>query len=154
MILVPSAARALTIRQPWAFAIECGIKTVENRTWPVPGTWAFCGPLLVHAGRGFDRMALMHPQVREELEARSWPEWDLPSGAVVAVAEEVACHLAGPGCCDSSFAQADCWHWVLSGVVPLEAPVPATGRLGLWRPDPELVAAVAEQLADTPTAAA
>jgi hypothetical protein len=148
MILSPTGARALTIKQPWASLIAAGIKTVENRTWPVPGTWAFCGPLLIHAGKGFDRMALLHPEAREELEAQSWPDWQLPSAAVVAVAEEVHHHRAGPGCCASPFGLPDCWHWALSGVTALDEPVPATGRLGLWQPDAGLLAAVGEQLAE------
>lgn len=145
--LSPTAARALTIKQPWASLIASGVKPVENRTWPIPGTWAHRGPLLIHAGRGFDRMALLLPEAREELEAQSWPEWELPSAAVLAVAEEVVCHRAGPGCCDSPFAEPEGWHWVLSGVTALEEPVSAKGRLGLWRPDADLLAAVGGQLA-------
>lgn len=30
--------KALTIRQPWATLIITGVKDVENRSWPVPGT--------------------------------------------------------------------------------------------------------------------
>ena len=140
--------RALTVKQPWASLIVSGAKPVENRTWPIPGTWAARGPLLIHAGRGFDRMALLHPGLREELEAQSWPDWELPSGAVVAVAREVACHRDGPGCCDSPYAEPHCWHWELTGVTELNEPVPAKGRLGLWRPSPELLADVEGQLAE------
>lgn len=38
--------KALSIRQPWAFAITHGYKPVENRTWPT----RYRGPILVHAG--------------------------------------------------------------------------------------------------------
>lgn len=38
--------RALSIRQPWAFAVVMGFKPVENRVWPT----SYRGPLLIHAG--------------------------------------------------------------------------------------------------------
>jgi len=41
---------ALSIQQPWAWAIIHGGKDVENRTWPTK----FRGRFLVHASRKFD----------------------------------------------------------------------------------------------------
>lgn len=38
--------RALSIRQPWAWAITKGWKPVENRTWKT----SYRGPLAIHAG--------------------------------------------------------------------------------------------------------
>lgn len=43
--------KALSIRQPWAFAIVFGFKPVENRTWRT----AFRGPVLIHAGAKEER---------------------------------------------------------------------------------------------------
>lgn len=43
--------KALSIMQPWAYLICIGVKPIENRTW-----WtAFRGPVLIHAGKKFDR---------------------------------------------------------------------------------------------------
>lgn len=137
--------RALTVKQPWASLIACGIKTVENRTWPIPATWRDRGQLLIHAGVGFDRMALLRPEVRIELEAQSRPEWELPAGAVVAIAGKADCHEAEPDCCTSPYAASDGWHWTLADVRQLPDPVPAKGRLGLWTPDADLLAAVEAQ---------
>ncbi|MDZ7735912.1 MAG: ASCH domain-containing protein [Gammaproteobacteria bacterium] len=39
--------KALSIRQPWAFAIVNGWKPVENRTWPT----RYRGRILIHAGK-------------------------------------------------------------------------------------------------------
>ena len=39
--------KALSIQQPWAWAIVNGFKPVENRTWRTNYT----GPLLIHAGK-------------------------------------------------------------------------------------------------------
>ena len=43
--------KALSIRQPWAFAITMGVKPVENRDWPT----RFRGPVLIHAGKREER---------------------------------------------------------------------------------------------------
>jgi hypothetical protein len=39
--------KAITICQPWAWAIIHGPKRYENRTWPA----SYRGPLLIHAGK-------------------------------------------------------------------------------------------------------
>lgn len=39
------------------------------------------------------------------------------------------------------------WHWELGDVQVLTNPVPAKGRLGLWKPDAETIGAVEAQLA-------
>lgn len=141
--------RALTVKQPWASLIAARIKPVENRTWPIPRTWQQRGQLLIHAGAAFDRMSLLHPEVRSELEAQSWPEWPLPAGMVVAVAGKVDCHRAAAGCCTSHrYGEPEGWHWVLADVRELPRPVPAKGRLGLWRPDADLLAAVEAQYSE------
>lgn len=45
--------RVLTIRQPWAWLIISGHKTIENRTWQTD----YRGPLYIHAGKRPDDMA-------------------------------------------------------------------------------------------------
>lgn len=42
--------KALSIRQPWAWAILCAGKDIENRTWHA----SYRGPLLIHAPKTFD----------------------------------------------------------------------------------------------------
>ncbi len=44
---------ALTIRQPWAWAIVNGIKPVENRDWQTKVR----GRIAIHAGKTFDQAA-------------------------------------------------------------------------------------------------
>jgi hypothetical protein len=46
--------RALSIRQPWAWAIIAGLKPVENRTWSTN----YRGPVLVHASFKMDSFDL------------------------------------------------------------------------------------------------
>lgn len=40
--------KALSIRQPWAWAIVNAGKRVENRTWET----RYRGPILIHAAKG------------------------------------------------------------------------------------------------------
>lgn len=43
--------KALSIRQPWAWLIVNGYKSIENRTWNT----RIRGTILIHAGKGFDK---------------------------------------------------------------------------------------------------
>ena len=43
--------KALSIRQPWAWLIANGYKSIENRTWDTNVR----GPIAIHAGKTFDR---------------------------------------------------------------------------------------------------
>lgn len=78
--------KALSIRQPWAWAIVQGHKPVENRSWQANHT----GPLLIHAGQAFDEeglqsMLAVFPELRAQLPQR----WDL--GGIVGIAEAGGC---------------------------------------------------------------
>lgn len=121
--------RALTIRQPWASAIAHGTKRTENRTWNT----TYTGPLLIHAGARYAEHVISGtdgPGVRS---------------AVLAVATLTGCHLADGDCC-GAWGQRNVYHWQLDGVRALPTPVSAKGRLGLWRPTDDILAAVQQQL--------
>ena len=47
MHMQPESYPTLTIRQPWADLILCGIQDVENRSWETP----FRGRLLIHGAK-------------------------------------------------------------------------------------------------------
>jgi hypothetical protein len=125
--------RALTILQPWADAITYSTKRVENRVWNTHYT----GLLLIHAGARYAENVISGsdgPGVRS---------------AILAVADLTGCHVADGDCC-GAWGQRNVYHWTLDNVRALPEPVPAKGRLGLWRPGEELVAAVLGQLDDVP----
>jgi hypothetical protein len=53
-VLLPS--RALSIRQPWAWAVARGLKPIENRDWRQPNpALQFRGAFCVHAATGMTR---------------------------------------------------------------------------------------------------
>jgi hypothetical protein len=87
----------------------------------------FTGPLLVHSGTKDDADGRRPPGVREALA-----DVEVVYGAVVAVVERVTCHRC-VSCCTDRWGESGAWHWAMEGITALRAPVPATGRLGLWR---------------------
>jgi hypothetical protein len=131
--------RGITIRQPWATCILAG-KNPENR----PVNWPWRGWIMIHAGLKLERPALRDPLVATAIRGR-----ELPLGAVIGVARLTDCHPdQGPEKCTSPWAQRGAHHLVLADVQELALPVTATGALPAWKPKPDLVAQVFQQLPD------
>ncbi|MFD9070575.1 ASCH domain-containing protein [Streptomyces lasiicapitis] len=126
--------KALTIKQPWAGAIAHQTKRVENRSWKLPAKHEGTR-ILIHAGAERDRYAVVYGE-----------HFDVYS-AVVAIATITGCHYSDDGRCCGPWGDEVAYHWTLTDVVALPEPVPAKGRLGIWTPDAELVAAVEAQFA-------
>lgn len=103
------------------------------------------------------------PLFWEHRGERAW----LPRGVVIGVVDLTGSHrskrsmtrscLGEPVCFDdttptgrlcSPWAMPDHHHLVLEDPRPLARPIPAKGRLGLWRPDTDLEAAIRDQLGD------
>lgn len=135
--------KALTVKQPWAWAIAVGHKPIENRLQ----RWSFRGELAIHAGLSTDPFGIRWMQANV-------PDLERPSlyerGAVLAVVDLVGCHWSRPGCCDTV------WAEQAPGIAHLEVerprllaePVPAVGRLGLWTVPPHVEALIVNQLGD------
>ncbi|MFJ6140518.1 hypothetical protein [Kitasatospora sp. NPDC092286] len=119
---------ALTIRQPWLAAILAGDKAIENRSWPTRHR----GLVVLHAARALARDGQADPLVRAVLARPGAPA--LTTGALVATANITDCHRDA-GCC-RPWGLPGLWHWTLADVQALADPIPAAGRLGLWRLDP------------------
>lgn len=137
--------KALTIRQPWAWAIMHAGKRIENRT----REWAYRGEIAIHASK--------RPPVDEITTAVDWmvgneliSYWDWPGaksiahGAIVGVATlaEVVRSHSSPWFCGPV-------GLVLTDVRPLVRPVPAKGALTLWTVPEDIERQVREQLQGT-----
>ena len=128
---------ALTVVQPWASAIACGIKVIETRGWRT----GHRGPLVIHAGAGqkaekmFSTGDLFSPDELSELAIAGLPD-ERPLGAIVAIARLIDCRPArmAPTELEELLGDfgIDRWGWQLHGVWPLPEPIRARGRLGLW----------------------
>lgn len=146
---MPDEIRCLTVRQPWAWAIIHGGKDVENRSRNIAG--AYRGLVAIHAGLK-DDMDAWFMQSPVSIEAWYHPAIEIPRGAIIGFVDLVDSHRATPygrptHYC-SPWAINDKWHLVLANPRPI-TPIPAKGRLGLWRPDADLAAAIAEAVAAT-----
>ncbi len=110
--------KAITIRQPWAWAVVHAGKDIENRTWSP----SHRGKLAIHAA------ARMHEHTRLPQGVRA-PDADaLALGAVIGVVDLV----------DVVEQSRSRWFIGPLGLVlakprPLERPVPCRGALNLWK---------------------
>lgn len=152
--------RAITVKQPWAWAIIHAGKDVENRTRNIAASYR--GPLLIHAGLTEDISAWSNQLIRAAIPRMGRPALPghggatvglgLHYGAIIGVVDLINAHRSNhghrlvDGCCKSAWAEqwADA-HLVLANPRPLSRPVYCRGALGLWRPSPD-VAAKATQL--------
>jgi hypothetical protein len=125
--------RALSVRQPWAWAIMHAGKTIENRSWRSynPGI-KFRGPVCIHASSGLGREEYEDAadSIRQICGKAVPPARDLPRGAIVGTVEivDVVTDSQSP------------WFFGRIGLVlrnprPI-TPIPAGGQLGFfsWKP--------------------
>jgi hypothetical protein len=84
----PDDVLALTVRQPWAWAIIAGFKSVENRRWKT----AVRGRILVHAGRLDEPDALdSFLSICEGSQTTPPPFQFLPTRTIIGSVEIVDC---------------------------------------------------------------
>lgn len=138
--------KALSVRQPWAWAIARGHKAVENRSWAT----AHRGHLLIHASMRIDLDACASPLVHDA----GWRADDPVAtiGAIVAAVDLTGMCTATVGAPDTDcgcgvWAEPGAYHWLLRAPRALERPVLALGRLGLWEPADGLVAELPAEIA-------
>lgn len=132
--------RALTLTQPWAEAVACGMKQWETRGWRT----SYRGPLAIHAAVGFPRGAREFASVERALGRLPSR---VPRGAIVAVAElvdirpteEVVLEIGAIERLYGDYSPGR-YAWQLAAVRRLEEPIPCRGMLGLWTPDAAVVA--------------
>lgn len=149
--------RAITVRQPWAWAIIHGGKDVENRSRNIAGSYR--GPVAIHAGlAAYDKdndASRVHRATHDtETDAR------IHFGAIIGLVDLVEVHQATP----DEFGQIRCsvgarmgtwarscsdwageaeYHLVLANPRPC-GPIACRGALGLWTVPDCIAAALAE----------
>jgi len=105
--------KALTVRQPWAWALVHGRQTSEWRSWPTRHR----GNLLIHAGLGTDQDgSKLYPEAFDSMI----------HGAIIGAVHVVDCLKLG---------ERD-YEWVLENPEAFDAPQPCKGRLGIWNYTP------------------
>lgn len=116
--------KALTVRQPWAWAIVAGYKDVDNRARRTN----FRGPLLIHAGVTLDPSGF---QFLWEMGLYKALPGVLPHGGLVGMVDVVDCTRNY----ESDWASAGHWHWVFGKPREFRSMLPCSGRLGMFDPE-------------------
>lgn len=147
--------KAITVWQPWATLIALRLKRMETRGWPTKHR----GPLAIHAAKKIDQEACEREPIKSLLAQHGYTADNLPTGAVVAVAQLTECwnvlgesQVPVPGTMvlndptnermfgllrdTNEFKFGDFtagrYAWWLGDVLQLPQPIPAIGRQGLW----------------------
>lgn len=132
--------KALTVRQPWAWAIGIGVKPLENRS----RRFHHRGPLLIHAGLHEETGMVDHVL---ELIADE-------TGTAVSLLRNAYRQQAARGTIIGAVTVTDCVtahpsRWfagphalVLERPQRAYRPVPCRGQLGLWQPPADVLAAL------------
>ncbi len=138
--------RALSVKQPWAWAILQGGKTVENRGRATHHR----GLLIVHASQ----QPATHAVVPGRRAAARWSAlggtagcWNAISkpvrggyagtatSALIGAVTVIGCHEAA-GCChpwgEVPLPGRTLWHWELENPRMFVHAIPAHGHLGIW----------------------
>jgi ASCH domain len=126
--------RALTIKQPWAWAITHAGKDIENRSW----TTDYRGALLIHAGKGW---AADHAAPFARAGKPAPGKHDVPKGAIIGIVDLVDIVQDS----DSPWTATASFHWIMADPFPI-TPLPCPGKLGLWRPSEEIIARVQQAI--------
>jgi len=108
--------KAISIKEPWATMIHCGMKTIETRTWDTPyrGLIVLCvsqNPKTLHSGLAIGIMYLGRIDPMEERH------------------EERACCKVYPN------AKA----WIILRYRPFARPFKVKGKLGFFKVDERLI---------------
>lgn len=123
--------KALTIRQPWAWAILHAGKDIENRNWPT----RLRGRIAVHAAKGMtvaeyeNFWAAYSDIMRASVSPLPFllAFDDLPRGAIVGTVEIAGC-VSDSG---SHWFFGD-YGFVLRDPIALPEPIECKGALGFW----------------------
>lgn len=125
--------KAISIKQPWAWAILHAGKNVENRTWATK----YRGPLAIHAGKAYDHEgeAFLRNVMGLDVPA------DLPKGGIVGVVEVMDCVTSPDQVWGSPEWFSGPYGWVLGSAIPLTFAL-YKGKLGFMEVPDALIASL------------
>lgn len=122
--------KALTLRQPWAWLVVHGGKSIENRTWNTK----FRGEFLIHAASGMTRNE--YERAKQFVDTVGCFERQLPKpeqlvrGALVGQARLVA--VRPPIEVGHGWQMPGQYGFVLEDVKAFDKPIACAGALGFW----------------------
>jgi hypothetical protein len=140
--------RAISVRQPWAWAIARGHKPVLNRA----ADTGYRGPIAVYASFRVDLESFEDDVIRRTARG-AWDPADPAAAiggivAVISLAGVCSAAVAAGPCGCGEWASPGAYHWQLADPRPLPWAVLAVGQPGLWELPPEVASGVSRLLAD------
>lgn len=141
--------KALTLKQPWAWAVAHVGKDVENRTWKPPQS-IIGQRIAIHAGRGFDRESLSNRAIKNCVLPATFEHGAIVAITTVLTFQHETGFPHGPG----RFPKSDRAYWWFTGpygwwltrTITLPEPIPCRGQQGLWTVPPEIEAEINRQV--------
>ncbi len=132
--------QALSVPQPWAWAVARGHTTYLNRA----SDTCHRGPLAIYASFRAETSHVRSQAIREANGNSADPAAAI--GGIVAVVNLTGVCTAGRSgrpCDCGPWARAGSYHWQVADPRPLRLPVLALGQPGLWELAPAVAAGVA-----------
>ncbi|MCT7962339.1 ASCH domain-containing protein [Laspinema sp. D1] len=119
--------KALTLKQPWAWAVAHLGKNIENRSWPTK----YRGELYIHAGVGWDSEGAKWIAQKFGIEVPSHSE--LPSGVLVAKCNLSDCrHWTETTGEELPWSNESGFQWFLEAIEAIKPHLPLQGKLGIF----------------------
>ncbi len=127
---------ALTVKQPYASLIVGGIKDIENRTWLTN----FRGRILIHAAaQPYKKIAcevLNSLQYANVFTQNKLSTLNGPNGSIIGSVEIIDCVVNHASIwAEKHYVPFKPYNWVLANPILFEKPIPAKGRLQIWKYD-------------------
>ena len=136
----PVPQPALSVRQPWAWALVYGGKNIENRTWPT----TYRGRIWIHASGREDRHQVekavhivAQPRKCSDRQAFEHYRQHAQRGVILGSMLLTDCRRyaevkRNDPIRSNPWVDDEPWLWIVTDPVPLDAPWPTPGRLRLW----------------------
>ncbi|EHQ88261.1 ASCH domain-containing protein [Desulfosporosinus youngiae] len=135
--------KAISLMQPWASLVAIGTKKIETRSWSTE----YRGQLAIHSSKGFKkylRQLCCEEPFKTVLNKAGLSLDNLPLGRVVATCKLVDCIEMTPEFIDRvksakgheyDFGEyaVGRYAWILEDIKALDNPVPAKGKLSIWK---------------------
>jgi len=169
---IPVVTHALTVREPWAWALTNGFKTVENRTWAFPAkrhpmpAW-----IAIHAGLSWEHlwedamdMFALHPTLEQTMDDERGQRF-IGRSEIVGVVRVAGCvNTADPDIAGTlsrwepsprqfgdipieHWIGGDGFAWVIDDCYRFRTPIVCIGRLNVWSMGDVLTGLVNRELA-------
>lgn len=118
--------RAVSIWQPWSWAIIHAGKNVENRNWKTNVR----GEILIHASKTTQYFEEDRQEIQQAFGLVIPAKPEMAFGAIIGIAELHDCTWSENG--DGGWGMAQSWHWHLRNARSLAKPIPYRGHQGFF----------------------